>query len=97
MSDQNEPVVIDENLPDTLDQNLKTPTIPSPNKETANPIRRLFGSSKALVVMAISALSFGLVFTGRAQWSEVSDFLKLVIGPWLLAQGLEDAAKKWRG
>ena len=69
---------------------------PRSEERSSNPIRRLFGSSKAIVVMALAAVSFLAVYQGKAEFREVSDFLKLIVGPWLLAQGLEDAARHYR-
>lgn len=57
------------------------------------PLRRLLGSSKALVVLVVVTLSFIALFSGRATWADVSSLLKYVIGPWLAAVGLEDAAR----
>lgn len=76
------------------DKLVEEPRTPEP--DSGNPIRRLFGSSKAIVVMAITAVSFLAVYQGKAQFHEVTDFLKLIVGPWLLAQGLEDAAKHYK-
>jgi hypothetical protein len=59
----------------------------------ANPVLRLLQSSKALVVLAVTLATFGGVYKGAIQWHEANDFLKWVLGPWLLAQGVEDAAK----
>lgn len=58
-----------------------------------NPIARLFGSSKALVVLAVTALSFLGLYLGKVKFDEVESFLKYVIITWLGAQGVEDAAK----
>lgn len=61
--------------------------------QKGNPIRRLLSSSKALVVLAISATSFAALWTGKATWQDVEGLLKWTVGPWLAAVGLEDAAK----
>lgn len=58
-----------------------------------NPVTRLLSSSKALVVLAVTALAFGGLFAGRASWEQIESLLKWVLGPWLIAQGTEDAAK----
>lgn len=58
-------------------------------------LRRLASSSKALVVLVIL---FGIaiaVSTGRASFAEASELIKYIIGPWLLAVGIEDAALKF--
>lgn len=59
----------------------------------ANPIMRLVYSSKAIVVLAVTITTFGAVYLGRATFQQATDFLKYVIGPWLLAVGIEDAGR----
>lgn len=58
-----------------------------------NPLLRLAKSSKALVVIAISAVTLTAFFLGRISWYDASEFLKWLLAPWLIAQGAEDAAK----
>jgi len=58
-----------------------------------NPIARLLGSSKALVVLVVTALSFLGLYLGKVKFEEVESFLKYVVITWLGAQGFEDAAK----
>lgn len=60
----------------------------------SNPIRRLFQSRKAIVVMVVTSAVLFLVFREKTTFHDAADFLKWVLGPWLLAQGVEDAAKK---
>lgn len=57
------------------------------------PIKRLMGSSKALVMLAVTLLMFIGVFIGKIQFSELKSMLTVLIPAWLGAQGLEDAAK----
>lgn len=57
-------------------------------------IARLFSSHKALVVMFVTAAVFASVYTHRVEWGPAADFLKWVLGPWLVAQGIEDAGKQ---
>jgi len=64
-----------------------------PPVESANPLVRLFSSSKALVVLAVTGACFAALFTGKATWEQIENLLRFVIGPWLLAVGVEDAAK----
>lgn len=58
-----------------------------------NPIARLLGSSKSLVVLAVAALSFLGLYLGKVRFDEVESFLKYILITWLGAQGFEDAAK----
>jgi hypothetical protein len=58
-----------------------------------NPLAKLLSSSKALVVLAVTVASFVGLYLGKAQWSEVENFLKWMIPAWLFAAGAEDAAK----
>jgi hypothetical protein len=58
-----------------------------------NPIARLVGSSKALVVLGVTIASFVGLYLGKAQWLEVEGFLKWILITWLGAVGVEDAAK----
>lgn len=59
----------------------------------ASGLARIFGSSKALVVLLVVALSFAALLMGRATWEQVKGLLEWVMPVWLGAQGLEDAAK----
>src|SRR5262249_5043426 len=56
-------------------------------------LRRLLSSRKAFVVLLLTTASFAALFSGRATWSEIAELLKWVVGPWLAAVGIEDAAK----
>lgn len=60
---------------------------------TGNPLRRLVMSSKGIVVLATTALAFGALYAGKASFEETSSLLRWIIGPWLAAVGIEDAAK----
>lgn len=64
--------------------------------ERRGPVRRLAGSSKALVVLAVSAASFAALWCGKATWGDVEGLLKWVLAPWLAAVGIEDAARHVR-
>jgi len=57
------------------------------------PILRLLQSSKALVVLTIIIGAFLAFQFGKVTWDEATSLVKWVVGPWLLAQGAEDAAK----
>jgi hypothetical protein len=61
--------------------------------ESAGPIRRLLGSSKALVVLLVIAAAFGSFWTGKATWHDIEGLLRWVLGSWLAAAGAEDAAR----
>jgi hypothetical protein len=58
-----------------------------------NPIKRLLGSSKALVVATALVLCFVGVYLGKLTWGQVEQFMTVTIPAWLLAVGLEDGAK----
>lgn len=58
-----------------------------------NPLRRMIMSSKGIVVLATTALAFGALYAGKATFEETASLLKWIIGPWLAAVGVEDAAK----
>lgn len=61
----------------------------------ANPLMRLLGSSKALVMLAITGACFIALFLGKSDWVQTTDFLKWIVGPWLISAGLEDAGQKY--
>lgn len=69
-------------------------TVPPSSLQSQNPIIRLVSSSKALVVLGVTTACFIALFAGKAQFHDITEFLKYIIGPWLVAQGLEDALKK---
>jgi hypothetical protein len=56
-------------------------------------LRKLLSSRKSFVVLLITTASFVALFPGKATWSDVADLLKLVVGSWLGAAGVEDAAR----
>ena len=58
-----------------------------------NALIGLVSSRKALVVMLVLAFTSAAVLSGRATWEQAEGLLWKIIGPWMLAQGLEDAAK----
>lgn len=60
---------------------------------TGNPFKRFFTSSKSLLVLAITLACFASHFLGKATFLEIANFLQYVIGPYLGATALEDAAK----
>lgn len=61
--------------------------------KVANPLRRMIMSSKGIVVLATTVLAFGALYAGKATFEETASLLKWIIGPWLAAVGVEDAAK----
>lgn len=58
-------------------------------------MRRLLHSSKALLVLLVIAIAFVSLLLGKASWSDVEGLIKWVVGPFVLAVGVEDAAKNW--
>ena len=73
-----------------------TGTLPGmPHNAMFAALARLMGSSKAIVVLAITIGTFAAVHWNKAAFGEATEFLKWVLGPWLLAQGVEDAAKHY--
>ena len=62
-------------------------------EEKANPIARLFGSSKAIIVMAVLAVTGVALCLGKVTWQQFEYIIGLVVGPWLVAVGAEDVAK----
>lgn len=58
-----------------------------------DPIKRLLGSSKALVMLMVTLLMFVGVFLGKIHFDEVKGVLTVLVPVWLGAQGIEDAAK----
>jgi hypothetical protein len=56
-------------------------------------LRKLLSSRKSFVVLLITTASFAALFTGKATWPDIADLLKLVVGSWLGAAGVEDAAR----
>lgn len=56
-------------------------------------LKRLLGSRKAFVVLLVTGASFVALFSGKATWNEIAELLKWMIGPWLVASGVEDAAR----
>lgn len=58
-----------------------------------NALVALLSSRKALVVLLAVGLCAAAVLTGKAQWQQCEDFMKWLLGSWLISQGIEDAAK----
>jgi ABC-type anion transport system duplicated permease subunit len=57
-------------------------------------LKRLTASSKALVMLGLTVLVFFGVFKGKLTWEQAEHFLAYTAPAWLIAVGLEDAAKK---
>ena len=62
-----------------------------------NPLSRLFGSSKAIIMLATAAGCFALVGLGKVTWEQAEKFLTVTVPAWMLAVGIEDAAKHMSG
>ena len=58
-----------------------------------SPFVRMLGSSKAIVMMIVLSLSFLALMLGKATWDQVDNLVKWVFGSWVMAVGVEDAAK----
>lgn len=56
-------------------------------------LTKLIGSRKAMVVVAVTVAAFVSLYLGKAQWPQVEDLIKWLLGSWLLAQGAEDAVE----
>jgi hypothetical protein len=69
----------------------------STTDDQTGPIKKLLSSSKGLMVLAIIGLSYAALFAGKATWAQITELLKYVIGPWLAAVGIEDAARHVAG
>jgi len=67
------------------------------NPNTTNPLMRILGSSKALIVLAVVTAAFGAFFAGKAQWDQVESMVKYLVGALILGQSAEDAAKHIAG
>jgi hypothetical protein len=58
-----------------------------------NAIVGLLSSRKALIVLVIVAFCAAAVLMGKATWEQVEGLVWKVVGPYMIAQGFEDAAK----
>lgn len=72
----------------------QTPPTDQPPAETTNPIARLLGSSKAIVVLLVLAGCFAAIFAGRATWEQVEEFMKYITMTWIASAGVEDASHR---
>lgn len=57
------------------------------------PFVRMLGSSKAIVMLLILSFSFLSLLLGKASWEQIENLVKWVFGSWVMAVGVEDAAK----
>lgn len=58
-----------------------------------NAITGLLNSRKAVIVLVIIAFCAAAVLMGKATWDQVEGLVWKVVGPYMIAQGFEDAAK----
>jgi len=57
-------------------------------------IKRLLGSTKAMVMFGVTVLVFVGVYLNRISFEKAVSFLTVTLPAWLLAVGIEDAAQK---
>jgi len=57
-------------------------------------IKRLMGSSKAIVMLGLTAIVFAGVWSKQVTFDQAVHFLMYTAPAWLLSVGLEDAASK---
>lgn len=60
----------------------------------ANALSGLIQSRKSLIMILALVGSFVGVYMGRITWPQVQVFLTVTIPAWMIAMGIEDAAKK---
>lgn len=58
-----------------------------------NAVVGLLSSRKALIVLVIVLFCAVAVLMGKASWEQVEGLVWKVVGPYMIAQGFEDAAK----
>ena len=58
-----------------------------------NAIVGLLSSRKALIVLIIVCFTLAGVLLGKVQWDQAEGLIWKIVGPYMIAQGFEDAAK----